>query len=271
MEFEFDLKKPIAALTSVPAEYHGFYTQTDDGYVVADTHVKIAKNINGLSGNLKKARSSLTEANSESADRRVKLAGFTSLFDGLEGIEEQTPEALKTFIDGLAEQAAAGGKTSEETAAALEAAKRAITEKFTAEKAELQGSVDSLTGEIRTLLIDNRTSSAIQAASGNSALLAPMLEKECEIRVTDEGQRVVVVLGEDGEPRYNGEGDLLTIEQRVAEIKEDERFQGAFQGQVRSGADTKTSKRIASRVDADPAKRSAMQNISAGLAKRKRG
>lgn len=271
MEFEFDLNKPIEALTNVPAEYQGLYTQTDAGYVVADQYKPIAKNINGLSSNLKDARGSLKTANGEAAERRVALAGFNALFDGIEGVEDKTPEALRSHLEDLAKKAVKGGKAGEAAAAELEAAKQAITSSFQSKLDEANKVNEGLTGEIRSLLIDNRTTSAIAAAEGNPALLSPMIKGECEMRVADTGERVVVILDDKGEPRYNGEGSLLTIEQRVSELKEDPAFQGAFSGQVRGGSETKKSSSfVSTNAGGDPSKKTASQKISSGLAARRK-
>lgn len=272
MEHEFNLDAPIENLDAVPAEFHGYYSQTDDGFVVSEAAQPLARAYNGLTKNLKTTRTSLSKANKESADRRGALAGFDALFDGIEGIEERTPDALQAHISSLVEKAAQGGQSGEAAAQEIENIKRTMTEAHNKEVTGLRTDLDAANGTIRKLMIDNGITTAVSNAGGNTQLLTPMLSAEMDIRTTDTGETVVVILGEDKEPRYNNAGDLLTIAERVEEIKAQDAFAGAFQGRVQGGSDQdpNNDKLPARRADKqDPSQKSSGQLIRDGLKRRR--
>lgn len=270
MEHEFNLDAPIENLDAVPAEFRGYYSQTDAGYTVSEAAVPLARAYNGLTSNLKTTRASLSKVNKESADRRGALAGFDALFDGIEGVEERTPDTLKAHMASLVEAAKKGGKTGEAAAEEIERIKRTMTEAHTTQLGEVQGKLDAANATIRGLMIDSGIKAAVAAAGGNPQLLTPMLSGEMDLCTTDEGKQVVVILGPDKEPRYSNSGDLLTIAERVEELKADDSFAAAFTGRVQGGSDTPPGKKVASRQGTgDPAEKTGKQLIRDGLRKRR--
>ena len=271
MEFEFDLNNPIETLDNVPNEFQGHYEQTENGYVVSEGFKPIAKQINGLTSNLVKTRGKLQSTNNESAERRVKLSGFTSILDTIEDLEDKSPEALKSYLDDLRAKASQGGKAGEDAARELTAAKQAMQAAHATELGERDTKITALSSKIRTLLVDNQLTLELTTAKGNPKLLSPMLSQECDVRQDDAGNDVVVILDEAGQPRYNNSGDLLSIGERVAELKADPQFQAAFQGQVKGGSDapTNTVKARSSSGGFDHANATGKSLIAEGMRKRK--
>lgn len=280
MEFEFNLNGPIENLDKVPAHYHQHFTEGEGGFTVSEAFVPIAKELNGLNGNLTKVRSSLTKANGESATRRQQLSAFDSLYDGAEGLEDRTPEALANYIQSLRTQATQGGADGAAAQAEIDRIKKTMTESHNTALAERDGTIETLNKEIRTLMVDGRISRAVAAQSGNPTLLTPMLERECDVKVNEDGERVVVILdAKTGQPRYSSTGDLLTIEERVSELKEDQQFAAAFKGQVPGGTGSpQGSNRVKSKTNGAAPDYSKMTPntkakslIAAGMAKRRAG
>lgn len=70
---------------------------------------------------------------------------------------------------------------------------------------------------------------------GNSALLLPLIQSELKVMVVD-GKQVTAVLGPDGKPRYRmTDNALLTVEDRLKELRAKPEYGGAFQGSGGSG------------------------------------
>ena len=76
---------------------------------------------------------------------------------------------------------------------------------------------------------------AIAAAEGNSKLLLPVLQPELMTVVVD-GKEVTAIKGDDGKPRYHAtSGKLVTVAERVAELRENADYAPAFKGAPGSG------------------------------------
>lgn len=113
----------------------------------------------------------------------------------------------------------------------VEALEKSWQEKLTAREAELQGKIDSLTGNLETLLVDNeavRMASEL-AVEGSADVLAPHIKARLAVDTRD-GKHITVVKDADGKP------SATTMEELKAEIASNEVFAPVVVGSKASGS-----------------------------------
>lgn len=268
MDFVFDTENPIETLDKVPSNFQHLYTETSDGYVVADEHKSIADTINGLSANLENSRKTKKQASDESASRRLVINAVTEALreSGFEA-EDLNHETVSEFVTGLRSQAE--GNTLE----VQEQLRNQRKEMQEAQERALQKEKDISAGYRRAiddLLIDSQATSAIASNKGIPELLLPAIKSRTKVVKSAEGRFSSVVVDADGETRFNGKGDPMTIAELVIELKDDKTYGRAFEADVQGGGGTppapkkksvSQSQKAKAGDDAKPASK-----IAAGLA-----
>lgn len=81
---------------------------------------------------------------------------------------------------------------------------------------------------------------AISKHDGISTLLRPHVESAVKL-IEEDGEFVARVVDKDGSPKFNSQGDYMSVEEFVGSLKEDEDFGLAFRGRGQSGGGTKSS------------------------------
>lgn len=274
MEYEFDLDNAIDNLDSVPDDLKHFYAKDGSGYKVAPTMVGAAKRINGLTTNLKTERTTRSTVNQDAAKHRLSAKGFVELVSSIPDLPEdqRNPEGLKAYMDKLAAAATAGGKKGQEAAQQLEAVKTEMAKAHAMQLGEKDKAIDEMRGSLNRYMIGEHANAALAEHKGNPLFLRPLIDKATRVKREDDGSYVVEVINDKGEPRFNGEGNRMTVQQLVTEMSKDAKFAGAFEGRVQGGGGTTPSKKTdpkqAERV-AEGGKLSGKDLINRGLAKRK--
>ncbi len=123
---------------------------------------------------------------------------------------------------------------SDKVAAQLEATKQDLLKGHIAEKSQLTGKVEKLTGALRKNLVTASLTQAIAEAKGKHKLLLPVAERFVRIREDGEEFKVEVV-GEDGNVRVNGTGASMSIPEYIAELKSSDDYAPAFESSGASG------------------------------------
>lgn len=83
-------------------------------------------------------------------------------------------------------------------------------------------------------VVDAQAVSAIAAAKGNVKLLMPFVRGALKA-VEVQGDYVVQVLNDKGEPRVNAKGDFLSVSDLVSEMRQDTQYGPLFEGSGASG------------------------------------
>lgn len=180
-------------------------------------------------------------------ERKAKREATAALEKVPEEIREHPDEAAeaiefrKKFADVDPEKIGEGG--SKEDLERLQTKYEGDIKKLKADhKRELEsarGETQSVEGELGMERIRNAARSAISKEKGSAELLLPLIEREARTR-RENGKLVIEVLGDDGEPRMSpsaGSTDLMTIAERIAEMKADtDRYGRAFDGVEASGS-----------------------------------
>lgn len=163
-----------------------------------------------------------------------KLKSATELASQYEGLDpEQARKALAAAEKAEAEKAKAVGD--------WDAREKQLRDQFAAEHAKV---VEPLSTRAKQLEADLFEAVAVRDAlaampqktiRGNPKLLLPIIRPELGVEVID-GQRTTVVKGPDGKPRYNATtGKLVTVEERLIELRAVPEYAGAFEGAGGSG------------------------------------
>jgi len=100
----------------------------------------------------------------------------------------------------------------------------------------MQTTVDSALGQLRSTLVDSAATKALQEAGGSIALLLPHVQKQVKMRQDGDKFFAEVVDGEGVSRVAGSNGNAMTIEQLVVEMKGQESFQAAFVGTNNSGS-----------------------------------
>lgn len=112
----------------------------------------------------------------------------------------------------------------------------------------LQVEVTTLKARLFDAVAVRDASEAIAAAEGNPKLLLPVIRDEL-ITVEVEGRLVTAVKGLDGKPRYHATTNaLVTPTERVAELRANADYAGAFKGAPGSGGGARESKSLGGKV-----------------------
>lgn len=163
-----------------------------------------------------------------------KLKAATEAVRQFEGLDpEQARKALEEAKKAEAEKAKAVGD--------WDAREKQLREEFAAQHAKV---VEPLTMTAKQLEADLFEAVAVRDAlaampqkhiKGNPDLLLPIIRPELGVEVID-GKRTTIVKGPDGKARYNATtGKLVTVEERLVELRAVPKYAGAFEGAGGSG------------------------------------
>lgn len=108
----------------------------------------------------------------------------------------------------------------------------ALDAKHTAELAARSAQIEKQDQQLDGAFAEQLIHETVSAAEGDFLLLGPLMRRQMKVERLADGERRAVILDKEGERRLTkwalGAHDLMTAEQLVAEMKEDERCAGAF-------------------------------------------
>lgn len=263
-DFVFDTENPTESLDGVPQNFHHMFEEGDNGFVLGETHRGVAEVINGLTANLNNSRKTKKSVSDEAAARRQQNTVFENSLRsaGYEG-EEFDEENVTAFITGLTQKAGAAGDVGERLAAQKAEMTRAHTSALEAKDTEIGGMQKSL----EKYLINSEASNAIAAEKGNPALLTRFVQDFTKVQKLDNGDYVARVVDADGEIRYNGKGDPMTVAELVRSMKEDKTYGVMFEAEVTPGGGTQHSPKPVAKGNSKMADgdKSPVSKIASGL------
>lgn len=211
----------LDSLDELPEQLHDLYEKGDDGkfhltppegFVSADE----IEDTSGLKSALQKEREAARENAKKLKAVQEKYAGFD--------LEEYNK--LKD-----AEKSAEQRKLEE--AGEFEKIKEQMREQHTADLAQKDQEIARLRGELEREKIDSKVVEAISKAEGNVELLKPHVRSRLQL---DTDTLDMVVLDSDGKtPKVDGDGNPVTIEALVGEMRDQPTFAGAFKATDQSG------------------------------------
>lgn len=242
--------------TTVPAEFRGLYTKGADGnYTLNEAFKATAATIDGLSKNLKTAKTTNSQVGKEAKERREALEKIAALGLGA------TPEEISAKVAELNEKLASGSKIKpEEVRAAIE---KEYADKFKAAEDTNKGLMATLT----ETLVDSAALAALNEHKGNAKLLMPTIRASVAVFKDEEtGKYYAGVKKPDGSVRAGPDGGPLPVSKFVEELKADKDFGSAFAGSGQSGSGLPANKTPPQqRQQQEQQGQSPVSKISAGL------
>lgn len=215
------LKAIIDSIDGLPEDVAKEYTQTEDGQYRLDVEPTGGLELHAP-GKLKKALEQERHNAAKAAERAKK-------FDGLDPSEVR--EALKK-VEEMADWLPA-----DKIDASVKERERQLIAKHKEEMEKAKAESSSLTKELERHLIRGRATAAISKAKGTPELLLPIVSSRMKMQRKDDGKFFVEVVDEDGVGRVgDANGSPMTVEQLVDDLRKDERYARAFDGDNASGA-----------------------------------
>lgn len=259
---DFDFPDKLDGLEQVPVDARGMYIKQDDGSVTLDPVVKARMDHSTLSGSLEKERKAKREL-------EKMVNGFKAL--GLGDTPEEAMAAIKAELDELGED----GDGSAEDKGRIKSLK-AMREKLKGEfeetlKREVGAKDEQLSKMERSLrknMLEREAILALTKHKGSASLLLPHVISRLGLVEDESGDLVVRVLDKDGDPVGDGKGGYKTVDDFVAEMRNDETYARAFEATGKGGSGMKQFERVkAGGVE----QKTTLGKISAGLSRLRRG
>lgn len=221
------LAKKLDSLDELPKELHDLYEEKDgsfhlippEGFISADD----VEDVGGLKSALQKNR----EEKRENA-RKLKL-----LQEKFAGFDVDEYESLKA--------AQADAETQRlEAAGEWDKIKEQMITQHNADLAQKDAQIARLTGQLETVQIDSKVVEAISKAGGNVELLKPHVRGRLQLNSDDFS---TTVLDSDGKtPKVDGDGNPVTIETLISEMRKSETYASAFKASEQSGSGSEPGK-----------------------------
>lgn len=269
-DFDFTKAGTVTNLDDVPENYRGLYVEgeTDDGEKVHRLDERVNPLIETLintNKSLAQAKADKTAASNEAASRRVTKKSVVDFISGLgvENINDDEPlEALNAYILELTDQVKGGKELKIDIGKIKAESEKRIGEATAAE----QQKTARMQSTLERYLVDQSATAAIAEAKGSLDLLLPIVKSAT--RVVQDGEDFVPrIVDAQGDIRYDGTGNPMSISAYVADLKRDEKYARAFESEVLSGGGVKPGATNTRLPVKDGAEISAAQKISQGIAK----
>ena len=203
----------VDAIDSVPEAQRGLYKESNGKFVL---DVDGYEDPTNLKSALQKER--------DAAKAATKQAQAWAALG-------KTPEEIQQLVEAQAK----AERDKLEKGGEWDKLKVQITDQH---KIELQKKDDAIAAREKALtkhLVDAAAVTALSAAKGSAALLLPHIRAAVKV-IEDNGEYVVRVIDKTGNPRVNGKGDFLTIEDLVSEMRQSEEYGRAFDASGTTGS-----------------------------------
>lgn len=120
----------------------------------------------------------------------------------------------------------------------IEAREKQLTTKYGNERKTLEDEKTTLKGQLQGLLVTNAATKAIIDAKGIPDLLLPVVERRVRMRQLSNGEYVVEVIDEKGNPRVSpkpGSSEAMSIAELIDEMKGNQTYARVFEGNGATG------------------------------------
>lgn len=229
--------KVIGDLNGVEEAYRGLYVPlvkdgkevlTADGKKIFVLDVEDMEHKDDITG----LKNALETERAQSTERQGKITAH---------------EATIAKLNSDLEAAKKSGKSKEGDESAIEAIKKELTDRHKVELDQARAQGESYRSALDKAMRTDVARAAISNAKGSADLLLPHVldrtqfveEKDAEGKPT--GQFKVVVVNEKGAPRIgDSQGNPMTLDQLVAEMKSNESFGRAFEPEGKGGTGSQT-------------------------------
>lgn len=255
-DFIFGENKEIAAgdfESKVPAELRPAYELKGDKYALNDKLGSVFTMFDGLAMNYSKTTKTLQDTQAESKARREEVAAWKKL--------GEAPDKVGAMLKELQDKVATNATVKPEEIRA------AIEQEYAPKLDTLSKERDAIYATLETTLVEKEALAALAEHKGNAKLLMPVIKGMVSVTKLDNGSYSAVVRRADGSVRAGPDGNPLTLNALVGELRLDKDLAAAFTVETKSGTGTqsRTSQNPVQRTNDQP--RSSVDKISAGLSR----
>lgn len=221
------LEKVLESLEDLPEGLRSLYVEKGEGaYELAFDPQELEDVVApSLKSALQKERQNARSREREAKELKRKLEIFG---------EDADPEAVLEELNTLRKTKEQFEKGKGKDDNAVEQVRRQLQDEFGKTLKTKDEQLTKLQSQLTSLLVDSAATSAISELKGVPKLLLPHVKRMTEV-VEEDGKYEVRVLNEKGEHRVNKNGDYLSIKELVAELRNDDIFARAFDGDGASG------------------------------------
>jgi len=215
------LKVIYATQEEIPEQYRDLFVEREGKFWLDAEGVE---DVSGLKSALSKERTGRQTA--EATLRALKEAGI------------ETAEQARELTTRMAElQSLDPNKEADKIAATkLEELKKQLVKQHEKDIDKYKTETGEMRGQLEEHLITASATKAIAEAKGSVDLLLPIIQRQSRIRKAENGKFIVEIIGADNMPRIgDSNGNAMTIEQLVTEMKGSERFGRAFESSGTTG------------------------------------
>ncbi len=202
--FGFEFPSVVDTVEGVPEKFRPLYTKNAEGKFALEKHVAGWKGL-GLGETYEEAKKRLEGDDTE---------------------DDETDEG----DDG--EKKAKGKRGDRRAMQKIKAESEAAV---AATRAEYEGKLNSVQTMLKKQMIDGEARAAIAKLKGVPDLLLPHVREKC-LLIEEDGVYHVRVVDAEGDPRSDGKGGYLTIEDLVAEMRKSETYGRAFEADGTKGS-----------------------------------
>ncbi len=241
------LKLTVNSIDEIEEPLRALYTEKDGKYSLAledyEDPVTLKKAIV-----TERETASKLAAKTKELDKKVK--GWEQLGKSPDEIKEMIEAANKAEEEKL-NRAGEWTKLKDQMNAKHQEELKAVAAKVDAKDQQIV----SMRKSLERHLVDAQATAAIATHKGVPDLLLPHVQKH--VKVIEDGDNYFVrVVDAKGDPRVNGKGDPLSIEDLVNEMKSTDIFGRAFEGSGQSGSGMRPNAGNGGRPVGGPSKRS---------------
>lgn len=244
----------------VPADFQPLYAEDGDVMKLDSSEPWKAAAISALTGSsvaLAKARTEITELNKK---KDVDLSPLSEYGDSVDTIAS----GISSAIEEATKAARKGDKSDVERQVAK--IKEDLAKGHATELKAKDEVIGGLTGQLKTLLVDNAATKALAEAGAIDAdLVLPHIHNHVKAEMGDDGKFSVTVVDAAGDPRYSSTTAApMQIGELVGEMKAQDKYAPLFRSEKKSGSGTNQQRHTMQRQTQDGDK-SSHDKIVAGL------
>ena len=184
-----------------------------------------------LKEQLEKLREAHKKSNKEAQKRRHKLSEYQERLQKFD-LDPDDPEQLETVLSEYNNSK----QNKDQRDTDIEKLRKQFEEDKKKAVEERDNQLRQMEGTVNKYLVENQAAAAITEYDGVPKLLMPHVRENVSVQKTDNGDYAVRVLDEDGDPRFNNQGEYMSIKDLVAEMKESEDYGMAFKAKAPSGS-----------------------------------
>jgi hypothetical protein len=259
--FDFGANAVVEKLETVPEQFRPLYVEKEGKFALAADDPKVKGAVEALSGLGKALKAARDEAKGRAPVDLSPLKEFGG-----------SPEEIAASVRTRLEELSAAAKGGTDAKLNIEKIKADLAKAHSTELTAREKRIEALTGQLYGHLVESEAKGAIASEKGDLDLLLPFVKQRVKV-VEEDGKVQVFVVDDAGDRRYSGvTGTPMSIRELVREMKAAPKFGKLFESETPKGSGHRPgSAKTQTGGTREPAQRSSLEKIQAGLERRGRG